>query len=154
VTRIVGTGGMGQVVAATHLELDQEVAIKIMLPHRMNDELVERFLREARASSILTSSHVARVFDVGKTPDTGLPYIVMELLHGQDLVDVLARGPLDPSAAVDAILQACDAVADAHANGIIHRDLKPENLFLTQRRDGSPHVKVLDFGISKIRAED
>jgi eukaryotic-like serine/threonine-protein kinase len=150
VTRVVGGGGMGQVVAAMHVDLEQEVAIKIMLPERASGaESVERFLREARAASLLKSLHIARVFDVGKTA-SGLPYIVMELLHGEDLVDVLSRGPLPSTAATDAIIQACDAVAEAHAAGIIHRDLKPENLFLTRRRDGTPCVKVLDFGISKI----
>lgn len=154
VTRLLGEGGMGQVFAATHRELGQDVAIKIMIPERMElgSESVDRFLHEARTISLLKSSHVPRVFDLGKTA-SGLPYIVMELLSGQDLVDVLSCGPLPPGEAVNAILQACDAVGEAHSHGIIHRDLKPENLFLTRRRDGSPCVKVLDFGISKMREE-
>jgi serine/threonine-protein kinase len=154
VTRLLGEGGMGQVFAATHVDLRQEVAIKIMIPERMElgSESVDRFLHEARTISLLKSSHVPRVFDLGKTA-AGLPYIVMELLSGQDLVDVLSCGPLPCGEAVNAILQACDAVGEAHSHGIIHRDLKPENLFLTRRRDGTPCVKVLDFGISKMRAE-
>jgi eukaryotic-like serine/threonine-protein kinase len=151
VDRVVGIGGMGQVVAATHVELGQEVAIKILLRDRAKDaEAVERFLREAHAAVRLKSTHVARVFDVGTTTE-GLPYIVMELLEGLDLCNVLEQNGHVPAAdAVDFILQACDAVAEAHARGIIHRDLKPENLFLTTRRDGSPCIKVLDFGISKV----
>jgi len=112
-------------------------------------EAVERFLREARAAVKLRSEHVARVSDVG-TLDTGAPYIVMEYLDGSDLSVVLAeRGPMPSEMAVEFILQACDALAEAHALGIVHRDMKPANLFLTHRKDGTPLVKVLDFGISK-----
>ncbi len=154
VERLVGEGGMGQVLAATHLGLGQEVAIKIMLAEKATEsDSVERFLREARAAVMLKSSHVARVFDVATT-DTGLPYIVMELLDGKDLVTVLLEsGALPYADAVDVLVQVCDAVAEAHSLGIIHRDLKPENFFLSRRRDGTPHVKVLDFGISKLGAE-
>ena len=154
VERVVGEGGMGQVLAATHLGLGQEVAIKIMLAEKATEsDSVERFLREARAAVMLKSSHVARVFDVATT-DTGLPYIVMELLDGKDLVTVLIEsGALPYADAVDVIVQTCDAVAEAHALGIIHRDLKPENFFLSRRRDGTAHVKVLDFGISKLGVE-
>ena len=154
VERVVGEGGMGQVLAATHLGLGQEVAIKIMLAEKATEsDSVERFLREARAAGMRKSSHVARVFDVATT-DTGLPYIVMELLDGKDLVTVLIEsGALPYADAVDVIVQTCDAVAEAHALGIIHRDLKPENFFLSRRRDGTAHVKVLDFGISKLGVE-
>jgi serine/threonine-protein kinase len=154
VERLVGEGGMGQVLAATHLGLGQEVAIKIMLAEKATEsDSVERFLREARAAVMLKSSHVARVFDVATT-DTGLPYIVMELLDGKDLVTILLEsGALPYADAVDVLVQVCDAVAEAHSLGIIHRDLKPENFFLSRRRDGTPHVKVLDFGISKLGAE-
>jgi len=154
VERLVGEGGMGQVLAATHLGLGQEVAIKIMLAEKATEaDSVERFLREARAAVMLKSSHVARVFDVATT-ETGLPYIVMELLDGKDLVTILLEsGALPYADAVDVVVQVCDAVAEAHALGIIHRDLKPENFFLSRRRDDTPHVKVLDFGISKLGAE-
>jgi serine/threonine-protein kinase len=154
IERLVGEGGMGQVLAATHLGLGQQVAIKIMLAEKATDtDSVERFLREARAVVMLKSSHIARVFDVAKTP-AGLPYIVMELLDGKDLVTVLLEsGALPYSDAVEVILQACDALAEAHALGIIHRDLKPENFFLSRRRDGTPHVKLIDFGISKLGIE-
>jgi len=141
---------MGVVVAATHLQLDQRVAIKFMLPEAFaNPEAIARFNREARAAVKLRSEHVARVLDTG-TFETGAPYIVMEFLEGVDLSAELARsGPLHPSAAAEYLVQACEAIAEAHSLGIVHRDLKPANLFLTRRPDGSPLVKVLDFGISK-----
>jgi serine/threonine-protein kinase len=150
VDRILGVGGMGVVVAATHLQLDQKVALKFMLPAGLaHPELVERFSREARAAVRLRSDHVARVLDVG-TLESGSPYIVMEYLAGEDLGSIVEqRGPLPVGVAVDCVLQASDAVAEAHALGIVHRDLKPRNLFLTQRNDGRALVKVLDFGISK-----
>jgi len=150
VDRILGMGGMGVVVQATHLQLAQRVALKFMLPVTLNNQaLIERFTREARAMVRLRSDHVARVLDVG-TLESGSPYIVMEYLEGNDLGMVLQEGgPLSPEAAVDCLLQACDAIAEAHALGIVHRDLKPRNLFLTYRNDGRPLVKLLDFGISK-----
>jgi serine/threonine-protein kinase len=152
VDRILGVGGMGVVVAATHIQLDQKVALKFMLPQGLvHPALVERFVREARAAVRLRSDHVARVLDVG-TLDSGSPYMVMEYLDGADLGSVVGdQGPLPVATAVDCVLQACDAVAEAHALGIVHRDLKPRNLFLTRRNDGRALVKVLDFGISKDR---
>ena len=142
---------MGIVVAARHLKLDQQVAIKFMLPDLLrNTEAVGRFLREARAAVRLHSEHVARILDIAELP-TGLPYIVMELLEGSDLGAVIhASAPLSVEDAVDYVLQTCEAIAEAHALGIVHRDLKPENLFVTRRRDGSAWIKVLDFGISKV----
>ena len=149
VERVLGVGGMGVVVAATHIELEQRVALKLLLPETMqNAEAVERFLREARASVRLHSEHVAKVLDVGKLP-TGAPYIVMEYLDGKDLGQVVENGALPVGTAVDYLLQACEAIAEAHSLGIVHRDLKPQNLFLTKRIHGAPLVKVLDFGISK-----
>ncbi|HTQ47304.1 MAG TPA: serine/threonine-protein kinase [Polyangiaceae bacterium] len=152
VDRILGAGGMGVVVAATHLQLDQKVALKFMLPQGLaHPAFVERFSREARAAVRLRSDHVARVLDVG-TLETGSPFMVMEYLEGEDLGSVIEkRGPMSVPGAVDCVLQACDAVAEAHALGIVHRDLKPRNLFLTTRNDGRALVKVLDFGISKAK---
>jgi serine/threonine-protein kinase len=154
VDRVLGVGGMGVVVAATHLQLGQHVALKFMLPQALAlAAYVERFLREARAAVRLKSDHVARVLDVG-TLASGSPYMVMEYLDGSDLGAVVEQqGPLPVVAAVDYVLQACDAVAEAHSLGIVHRDLKPKNLFLTGRNDGRPLVKVLDFGISKHTAD-
>lgn len=150
VERVLGRGGMGVVVAATHAHLGQRVAIKFLLKEAMESEgVAARFLREGRTMVQLTSEHVARVTDVG-THDNGAPYLVMEYLEGRDLGDVVqARGPLPAPEVVDYLLQACEAVAEAHALRVVHRDLKPGNLFLTRRPDGSPLVKVLDFGISK-----
>ncbi|WP_437684750.1 serine/threonine-protein kinase [Sorangium sp. So ce176] len=151
VERVIGAGGMGVVVAATHLQLEERVAIKMLLPAAARSRtLAERFVREARAAVKVKSEHVARVTDVG-TLESGTPYMVMEYLSGSDLADALrAGGRMPPQAAVEYVLQACEALAEAHAAGIVHRDLKPANLFLTRRADGSPCVKVLDFGISKV----
>jgi len=151
IERVLGVGGMGMVVSALHLQLEERVAIKFLLPEALaNAEAVTRFGREARAAVKIKSEHVARVIDVG-TLDTGAPYMVMELLRGQDLSQLLAaHGAMPVAAAVEYILQACEALAEAHALGIVHRDLKPANLFLTARADGSACVKVLDFGISKV----
>lgn len=151
VERILGMGGMGVVVAATHLHLEQRVAIKFLLPEiAKHPETVARFSREARAAVRIQSEHVGKVLDVGAL-DTGSPYMVMEFLEGCDLSDLVKnRGPRPWNEAVEYVLQACEAMAEAHKIGIIHRDLKPANLFLTRRPDGSPCVKVLDFGISKV----
>jgi hypothetical protein len=156
VERVIGVGGMGVVAAALHLELGTVVAIKLLLSAATApDEAIERFSREARAASRLRGEHAVRVFDVGKHSD-GTPYMVMEYLVGEDLdTMVSAKGALEPSTAVGFVLQACEAVAEAHSIGIIHRDLKPTNLFLTRRIDGSLLVKVLDFGIAKrVEAEN
>jgi serine/threonine-protein kinase len=152
IERLLGKGGMGVVAVATHLQLEQRVAIKVLHEAMSEDAgVVARFLREAQASARLRSDHVCRVFDVGRL-DGGAPYLVMELLDGEDLAQLTAGGPLPIATAVDFVLQACIAIAEAHALGIVHRDLKPANLFLTRRLDGSPLIKVLDFGIAKAPA--
>jgi serine/threonine protein kinase len=153
VERVLGQGGMGVVVAARHIVLDEVVAIKYLLPEALQSaEAVARFEREARAAVKIRSEHVARVTDVGRF-ETGAPYMVMELLRGRDLAALLhERGSLSLADVADYLLQAGEAIAEAHALGIVHRDLKPSNLFLTQRADGSSCVKVLDFGISKLTA--
>ena len=150
VERVIGEGGMGIVVEATHLALDQRVAIKFLRQEaRMLPDVVARFDREARSAVKLKSEHVARVIDVGKTED-GTPFMVMEYLEGQDLSQrVLSGGALPISEAVEYVIQACEGVGEAHARGIVHRDLKPENLFLVDHHGGWKQVKVLDFGISK-----
>jgi eukaryotic-like serine/threonine-protein kinase len=147
--RVLGAGGMGAVYLATHLELDSKVAVKFVHATIFQHPVVSaRFLREARAVVQIESEHVARVLDVGRLPD-GTPFMVMEYLDGQDLSEVLQRGTLSVHDAVDYVIQACSAMSEAHAMGIVHRDLKPANLFLTYRRDRTPVIKVLDFGISK-----
>ncbi|HEY8086614.1 MAG TPA: serine/threonine-protein kinase, partial [Polyangiaceae bacterium] len=117
---------------------------------RKGGDPVARFLREGRAAAKIRSEHVARVTDVGALLD-GSPYLVMEYLEGKDLQSVLEEsGPLPVDEVLDYVLQASEAIAEAHSIGIVHRDLKPANLFLSRRADGSPCVKVLDFGISKM----
>src|SRR5580698_8121411 len=150
VERVLGIGGMGVVVAAHHIQLDEKVALKFLLPDALGDaDAVSRFAREARAAVKIKSEHVARVIDVGELAN-GAPYMVMEYLEGSDLAGKLASsGPMALDQAVSFVLQACEALAEAHVLGIVHRDLKPANLFLANRPSGPPVVKVLDFGISK-----
>lgn len=152
VERVLGAGGMGVVVAARHTALGHRVAVKLMRDEAGGDaSTAARFLREARAAAHLKSEHAAKVTDFGQL-DSGEPYLVLEYLDGEDLGSVVARGPLPVPVAVDYVLQACEAIAEAHALGIVHRDLKPGNLFLTRRLHGAPLVKVLDFGIAKLGA--
>jgi serine/threonine protein kinase len=150
VERVLGEGGMGYVVAAYHLKLDQRVALKFLKPEALKHaHVVQRFAREARAAAKIRGEHVARVIDVGDLP-SGAPYIVMEYLEGEDLGQRLhQRGSLPVQEAVGYLLQACEALAEAHAAGIVHRDLKPPNLFLARTAGRIPILKVLDFGISK-----
>lgn len=146
----LGNGGMGVVVAARHQVLGQRFAIKFLVANVGDPGTVKRFVREARAVVELKSEHVVRVSDVGQLP-SGQAYMVMEYLEGEDLGSVLkAHGPLRITEAVGFVLQACEAVAEAHSRGIIHRDLKPGNLFLTTRPDGTALIKVVDFGVSKV----
>ena len=151
IERVLGLGGMGVVLLANHIHLEEPVAIKLLLPAvAANPEFVGRFLREGRAAIKIRSEHVGRVIDVGK-PANGAPYLVMEYLEGLDLATMLdQRGALPIATAVDYLLQASEALAEAHAMGTIHRDLKPANLFVTTAVDGTACVKVLDFGISKV----
>ena len=153
IDRVLGEGGMGMVVAATHVQLNQPVALKLLRPEVLSDHTaLERFAREARAAARLRGEHVCHVTDVGEL-DTGVPFIVMELLTGNDLATLLAHRRLPSATIVDYVLQACLGIAEAHSHKIVHRDLKPANLFVTQRPDGSPLVKVLDFGIAKASGE-
>ena len=150
VEEVLGIGGMGRVVRAAHLYLQQSVAIKVLLPSMADcPSTVSRFLREAQATVRLRSEHIARVIDVGTMPD-GLPFMVMEYLDGNDLNQILRHhGPQSPAIVCDLMLQACEGMAEAHSIGIVHRDIKPSNFFITRRPDGSMLLKILDFGISK-----
>ncbi len=149
VDRVLGEGGMGVVVAAQDVQLERKVAIKFLLPaYAQHHEAAQRFLREARAAVKIHSEHVARVIDVA-TMENGSPYMVMEYLEGSDLSALGNGGRVSLEDAVGYVLEACDAIAEAHSVGIVHRDLKPANLFLARQPDGSSKVKVLDFGISK-----
>lgn len=141
---------MGLVVAATHIQLEQTVALKFFRGDlRSSGEPLLRFMREAKAAAQIKSEYVARVLDVGVTDD-GTPYMVMEYLEGEGLEKVIARGPMPISSAVEYAIQACEGLAEAHARGIVHRDIKPSNLFLTERSPGWHTIKILDFGISKV----
>jgi serine/threonine-protein kinase len=153
VNKILGEGGMGVVVEATHLNLKTKVAIKFLHRNLANDpEVLNRFLREARAACHIQNEHVVKILDVEKRSN-GHPYVVMEHLEGQNLEEIINQwvgAPFPIKAAVDFILQACEALAEAHSLGITHRDIKPTNIFVTRRRDGRPLVKVLDFGVAKV----
>jgi serine/threonine protein kinase len=144
-----GRGDLAVVLSALRAGLDCRVAIKVLLPEwAAVPAIVERFLRAGRMATRVKSEHAARVFEVG-TIEGGAPYLVTEYLEGQDLAQVLANwGPLPVPTAVDWILQAIEAIGEAHALGIIHRGLKPANLFLTRRADGIGCLKVADFGLT------
>jgi serine/threonine-protein kinase len=154
VERVLAMGGMGVVVAARHVQLNQRVAVKVLTHNAESSQANARFLTEAKASALLRSDHVVHVSDVG-TLDNGKPFMVMELLDGQDLAQVLeSEGRLSVEQAVDYMLQACEGLAEAHAARIVHRDLKPGNLFRVRKKDGSELIKVLDFGVSKALSVD
>jgi serine/threonine-protein kinase len=151
VERVLGRGAMGIVVAAMHLELGELRAIKFMSQAALAEpEAMERFLREARAAARLKSLHVTKVHDVGRLASDA-PYIVMEYLEGADLRALLKKnGPFSIDDALLYVLQACEALGEAHEAGIVHRDIKPGNLFLTTGVGGAPCIKVFDFGIAKL----
>ena len=153
VESVIGAGGMGVVVAASRLDGGGGVAVKFLTHGSAREpEAGERLIREARALASIRSEHVARVYEVGLLPN-GAPFMVMEHLAGTDLGRLRrVHGTFPIADAVDAILQAGEAVAEAHALGIVHRDLKPANLFVVARPDRSLCVKVLDFGLSKVPA--
>ncbi|HYY42742.1 MAG TPA: serine/threonine-protein kinase, partial [Pyrinomonadaceae bacterium] len=152
--RLLGRGGMGAVYLATHLGTERPVALKLIAPQFMrNEEFVERFKREARASGRLRHPNVVDVTDFGfaRAGTERVAYLVMEYLDGCTLGDVLAeekRLPLEWT--VDILEQVCSAVDEAHQQGIVHRDLKPDNIWLEPNRLGGYRVKVLDFGIAKL----
>ena len=154
IVRELGVGGMSQVVCAEHLSLHRMVAMKFLLPELATlPDAPQRFVREAKAATRVKSEHVARIDDQGVLPD-GTPYMVMEYLEGQDLARMIrAEKRFAVEEAIELVVQAADALSRAHAAGVIHRDVKPSNLFLTHRPDGTPLLKVLDFGISKVVEE-
>lgn len=152
VLELLGVGGVGFVIAATHLGLDSTVALKFLKPEFVsNKEALRSFTLEAGASFKIHSEHVVRVHDVDVLPN-GMPFIVMELLRGRDLRRLLQRQrTLTVERAVDFAMQGCEALAAAHALQIVHRDVKPENLFIIDS-DDSGFVKMLDFGIARVSA--
>jgi serine/threonine-protein kinase len=146
---VLGGGGMGRVLRARHRQLKRLVAIKLLQHDLRASEAVTRFLREARAAAQIRSVHVAHVMDAGILR-SGQPYIVMEYLQGQDLANMVAiRGRLPVEQAIGFVLQALEAIAEAHVLGIIHRDIKPGNLFATRTLGGETSIKVVDFGLAK-----
>lgn len=145
---VLGRGGMGVVLLGRQLELDRAVAIKFLrAPLGEDARPLQRFGREARMIARMQSEHVVRVFDVGR--DDGVPFIVMERLHGHDLAREIARGVLRVERAVELVLHACEALGEAHSLGIVHRDVKPSNLFVAESFGRRESLKVLDFGVSK-----
>ena len=151
VERVLAVGGMGVVVAARHKLLDTPVALKFVHAAARDKRHLRRLMREGQVVARMKSPHVVRVYDVALT-ERNEPYIVMELLEGRDLQHHLdLSGPLPVGEAVSYLIQACEALAEAHAQGVVHRDLKPSNLFLTASVDKKPLLKLLDFGVSKPR---
>ncbi len=154
--RLLGAGGMGAVYEGRNLATLKRCAIKLLLSPELgrNEQVVKRFFREAKASSVIESDHVVQIFDSGSDPVSGYPYMVMEMLAGEDLEGTLDRLKcLDPLVSAKLVLQSTMGLAKAHEAGIIHRDIKPANLFLTQRDSGDLVVKILDFGIAKVVME-
>jgi eukaryotic-like serine/threonine-protein kinase len=150
---VIGKGAMGVVLAATHVHLKERVALKFLSAraHAQADDFHMRFRREAQVSAKLRNEHITRVIDVGMWREK-IPFMVMDLLVGDDLRRTLRQSPegrLSPAVALDYIVQICEGLAEAHSHGIVHRDLKPSNLFVTKRHDGTDLIKILDFGISK-----
>ena len=148
----LGEGGMGSVYKVEHVHTGQEVALKVLNAKMVQDQIaLERFRRESRATVRIQSDHVVQVTDADVAPDLGgAPFLVMELLRGQSFDQLLAGAALAPATTLKYLGQVARALDKAHGLGIIHRDIKPENLFLTQREDGTPLVKLLDFGIAKL----
>ncbi|WP_233561982.1 serine/threonine-protein kinase, partial [Sorangium cellulosum] len=153
---LLGEGGMGAVYEARHLGTGRRVAVKVITSKLAQDEAVmARFEREARAAGAIDSEHIASVLDSGRDRATGLPFLVMELLSGEDVDQLLRRlGPLPPELALCIVAQACMGLIRAHDARVLHRDIKPANLFLARRDGGELSVKLLDFGVAKIQADD
>jgi serine/threonine-protein kinase len=155
VTRVLGSGGMGTVYEASHVRIPKQFAIKVLNGERVtSEEALKRFWREAQIAGSLGSKHIVDVIDFS-TLENGAPYMVMELLRGEDLsARIKRRGRLPLREALAICEQIVAALSLAHTRGIIHRDLKPENVFLCTEEDGTELVKILDFGISKVRGEE
>lgn len=153
--RPIKAGGMGAVYEVIHVATRRRRALKVMKPDFVSDAgMRARFKLEATVAADIESEHIVEVFDAGVDEATGFPFLVMELLRGEDLGALLARRLILPGSEVVALLrQVALALNRTHDAGIVHRDLKPENLFLSTRDDGAPRVKVLDFGVAKVVAQ-
>ncbi|HKY40566.1 MAG TPA: protein kinase [Polyangiaceae bacterium] len=152
IDRLIGRGGMGAVFQATNAAIGKRVALKFLGAETSKDvDASTRFQREAEAASLAESPHIVQIFDSGRS-ERGLPFLVMELLTGEDLRARLRQeGRLQPETAARIALQVLKALRQAHAAGIVHRDLKPDNVFLCRRDDEPAFVKIVDFGISKLQ---
>ncbi len=155
VVRCIAQGGMGAVYEVVHIETNKHRALKVMLPNMLQAKgMQERFQQEARVTSGIESEFIVEVMDAGIDASTQTPFLVMELLRGEDLNRRLKRmGRFEPREVVTLLRQAAMALDKTHKASIVHRDLKPENLFLTERDDGSPRIKILDFGVAKLVAD-
>lgn len=150
ITSVLATGGMGLILQAEHLRMGRQVAVKVLHPHIAQDaEVIARFEREVQLAQGLNHPNTIRLYDFGEA-DSGLVYVVMELLEGEDLKEVLAReGSLPVGRAIELSLQVLDGLGEAHEQDFVHRDLKPSNIFVCENRRGEDLVKLLDFGIAK-----
>lgn len=156
IVRELGQGGMGAVYEAQHLGTGRRVALKVIVPTALvtGGDMIARFQREARASGAIDSQHVVQVLDTGVDRVTESPYLVMEYLTGEDLQQVIRRiGALPVEVVLRIIAQACNGLTRAHEQGIVHRDIKAANIFVARREAGELMVKILDFGIAKVRAD-
>ena len=151
----IGEGGMGKVYRATHIQIGHTVAIKILHSQLATDQTaIERFRREARAAAYIQHPNAVAVTDFGVMKDTGMAYLVMEFLTGIELRQMIKeRKQLDYEETFIIVHQTCSALQAAHVKGIIHRDLKPDNIWLLKSEDDIPRVKVLDFGIAKLKTD-
>jgi eukaryotic-like serine/threonine-protein kinase len=156
ILREIGQGGMGAVCEAVHLGTDRLVAVKVILNQELarNEQAIERFQREAKAAGRIDTQHIGQVLDTGIDRALDMPYLVMELLNGEDLSQLLKRtGPLAPELALRIAAQACVGLGKAHEAGVVHRDIKPANVFLARRDRGEVVVKLLDFGVAKVKLD-
>jgi len=150
----LGEGGMGAVYLAEQNSIDQKIALKVLHAESAeSDEVVQRFHREAKVISMLAHPNIVRVFIFGRTDDD-LLFLAMEFVEGIELREKLDGTPVDELMAIKVMKQVCSAVAAAHDHNIIHRDLKPENILLTTHRGEDNYVKILDFGIAKLKHPD
>ncbi|HVE87961.1 MAG TPA: protein kinase [Myxococcales bacterium] len=152
IVRRLGKGGMGTVYLGEQTVIGSKVAVKILHPHlASNHGLVQRFYAEARAVNLIGHENIVSIFDMNVVPPSRY-YLIMEYLEGKPLTSLL-KGPLAPSVAIPILSQVCDALQAAHSHGVVHRDLKPENIFLIKRGRNEHFVKILDFGIAKLYAQ-
>ena len=154
VVRNIAAGGMGAVYEVVHTETERHLALKVLLPSLVDRaEIRDRFKKEAKITASIESDAIVQVVDAGVDGETGMPFLVMELLKGGDLATLLKRRPLGASDVVKYLHQIATALDKTHKSGVVHRDLKPENLFLARKEDGSVQIKILDFGVAKLVVE-